>query len=665
MIWQPNNYNFKFIAQAMKSKESTNKLQKKKDPSSTKPVIIRENKIPFFEKWEEILRGQQRKVLLGIVLLSIFIKSIYFYQAAATKPIFNFQEWNQCDMNFFTLWADNILQGDVLTEKELHPNHIWEIKTANYYFANNPDQYKYYLEKNNGQKDSIALSQLLWNHWFQGKTFHQEPLYAYFIAGIYKIFGHDVRWVFLWQIILGIAVNVLVLKIGTHYFGHLAGLISALLVTFCGPVLVYDLVLIRSTLTVFFTLLLVFSLLKTLQNQSFSSYFMFGMVCSLAYLNQAYTLAFFVLGLGILYSQSSMNFTRKLKLLTVGIVSFLIFLLPLIYRNIKVGAPTMSVAGHGAVVFVTGNQKGVEPTQIFVVDSMMTATVLGKTDAKMLPSIVESIKSQDSFLDYLQLLVGKFFAIFHWVEIHNNINFYFYQHLAPILSWCGVTNFILAPMGLVGLALAFRRYRFQLLPLYAMLCISFLPMIIGLVFARFRVNLLVILVLFSGFLIVEIFKYFAQNNVKKWHWVGLLILTFVITSNYRTKPFSKVQAWEYLMTYNLFFEKEIKENALLKKPEKCIDLIDTFLDFRPSFLDKLNANNRTDDIEEKYIAYFFINIYEMKAKFLRGMKQELEAQTFDQKVLDLRLTLTDFDANNYQYFLEQNMRSRYSQPKSN
>jgi 4-amino-4-deoxy-L-arabinose transferase-like glycosyltransferase len=644
----------------MKNKKVTSNPPEKKDHLSNNSIKIDENNISFYDKWEEILRGQQSKVMLGIVLLSVVIKSIYFYQATAAKPIFNFQEWNQCDMNFFTIWSDNILQGDILTEKELHPNHIWEVETANYYFKQNPDKYKYYLEKNNNQKDSVALSQLLWNHWFQEKTFHQEPFYAYFLAGIYKIFGKDVRWVFLIQILMGICINVLVLKIGTHYFGHIAGLISSLLVTFCGPILVYDLVLIRSTVTVFFTVLLVFSLIKALQKQSILGYFTFGIFCCLSYLNQSYTLVFFLVGMVFLYNQNVSRFSNKLKLVTIGFIGFSIFLMPLIYRNIQVGAPAFSVAGHGAVVFVTGNQKGVEPTQIFVVDSIMTANVLGKSDGKMLPSVIESLKSQDSFFDYCQLVVGKFFAIFHWVEIHNNINFYFYQHLTPLLQWCCVTNFILAPLGLIGFVLAFKRYRSKLFPLYAMFCISFLPMLIGLVFARFRVNLLVILAIFSGFLIVEIFKFFANKNETRWRWMGLIILTFVITSNCRLQSFSRVQAWEYSMAYNLFYEKEIKQNAILKKPEVCIDLIDTFLSYRPSFLDKLDANNKTDDIEEKYIAYFFINIYEMKAKILRGMKREMDAQVFDKRVLELRLTLTDADYLNYEYFLKQNMQSRYS-----
>jgi 4-amino-4-deoxy-L-arabinose transferase-like glycosyltransferase len=603
-------------------------------------IIISRN-ISFYEKSEEILRGYARKVLVGIVILSIIIKGLYFYQAAQITPIFKFHEWDQCDMNFFNLWAEKVSKGDLLLENPLHPNHIWEIKTANYYFENNPEKYAEYLQKNNGIKDSIALSQLLWNHWFQEKTYQQEPLYAYVIALIYKIFGQDVRWVFIFQMLLGIGINVLILKIGTYYFGHLSGFISALLVTFCGPILVYDLVLIRSTLTVFLTLLTLYSHLKALDKKSFVAYFSFGIISCIAYLNQSYTLLFFVIGLLILFYNHPSVFKQKMVLIATSILGFSIMLSPLIYRNYKVGAPLMSVAGHGAVVFITGNQKSVEPTQIFVVDSSLTSTILAKTDAKMLPSIVESIKSHDSLWDYLGLMIGKFFAIFHWVEIHNNINYYFYQQLTPILKWTCVTNFIIAPFGLVGLFLAFKQYRFKLMPLYVMFFVCFFPMLIGLVFGRFRVNLLVILILLSGFLMSELIKMYSEKNKKIKMWICVLLLTFFITSNGRITKFSPVQAWEYELVYNQFYLNDIKQFALENKPEKCLELIDSYLSFEPSFLKNLNSIQKTNDIEEKYIAYFFINIFEMKGKILRGMKRQEEAVSSETKALDLKLSLTN------------------------
>jgi Dolichyl-phosphate-mannose-protein mannosyltransferase len=612
-------------------KVNTVKSKENKNKQSERYPLINYS----FDNRNEFFRTNYRKVLITIVVLSIIIKGIFFYQATQNAPVFKFHEWNQCDMNFFNLWAEKISEGDILLENPLHPNHIWEIKTANYYFAHNPEKYAEYIKKNNGVKDTVALSQLLWNHWFQEKTYQQEPLYAYIVAIIYKIFGQDVRWVFLFQMLLGIGINVLVLKIGNHYFGHLSGFISALLVTFC------DLVLIRSTLTIFLTLITLYSLIKTLQNKDFLSYFSFGTLSCFSFLNQSYTLLFFVIGLMILFYNHPSVFKQKIVFGAMALLGFSIMLSPLIFRNYKVGAPLMSIAGHGAVVFITGNQKGVVPTQIFIVKEDIASSILAKTDAQMLPSIIESIKSHDNIWDYLGLIIGKFFAIFHWVEIHNNINYYFYQQLTPILQWTCVTNFIIAPFGLIGLVLAFKKYQFKLLPLYAMFFVCFFPMLIGLVFGRFRVNLLVILILLSGFLLSELIKMYSEKNTKIKLWIGILLITFLITSNARIEKFSPVQAWEYELVYNQFYLNDIKKNAIENKPEKCLELIDNYLSFQPSFLKNLNSFHKTDDIEEKYITYFFINIFEMKAKILRGMNRKEDATLNESKVIDLRLSLTN------------------------
>jgi hypothetical protein len=95
------------------------------------------------------------------------------------------------------------------------------------------------------------------------------------------------------------------------------------------------------------------------------------------------------------------------------------------------------------------------------------------------------------------------------------------------------------------------------------------------------------------------------------------------------------------LVYNQFYQNDIKHYALENKPEKCLELIDTYLNFQPSFLYNLNQFEKTNDINEQYIAYFFINIYEMKAKILRGMKHSEEANLCEQKALDLRFSLTN------------------------
>jgi 4-amino-4-deoxy-L-arabinose transferase-like glycosyltransferase len=69
------------------------------------------------------------------------------------------------------------------------------------------------------------------NEIYQGKVYHQEPMYVYLLAATYRLFGLDPNWIYLWQLLLGACTNVLVFLIGRRYFGSLTGLLAAVVVT--------------------------------------------------------------------------------------------------------------------------------------------------------------------------------------------------------------------------------------------------------------------------------------------------------------------------------------------------------------------------------------------------------------------------------------------------
>ena len=58
------------------------------------------------------------------------------------------------------------------------------------------------------------------------KAFYQAPLYSYFLALIYKIFGHDYLVPRLVQSIIGAVNCVMVMLIGERLFGWRAGLLA-------------------------------------------------------------------------------------------------------------------------------------------------------------------------------------------------------------------------------------------------------------------------------------------------------------------------------------------------------------------------------------------------------------------------------------------------------
>jgi len=80
-------------------------------------------------------------------------------------------------------------------------------------------------------------SELAAGDWRGEEVFFQEPLYPYFLGGLYAVFGRDLLLVRLLQAALGVLSCWLVAKLGERLAGEWAGVLASLLVA-CAPSLV-------------------------------------------------------------------------------------------------------------------------------------------------------------------------------------------------------------------------------------------------------------------------------------------------------------------------------------------------------------------------------------------------------------------------------------------
>ncbi len=72
--------------------------------------------------------------------------------------------------------------------------------------------------------------------WLGGeRAFYMDPLYPYVLAGIYRVFGHDLLVVRLFQAALGVGTCALVASLGRRVSGRATGNLAALLVAVYGP----------------------------------------------------------------------------------------------------------------------------------------------------------------------------------------------------------------------------------------------------------------------------------------------------------------------------------------------------------------------------------------------------------------------------------------------
>jgi 4-amino-4-deoxy-L-arabinose transferase-like glycosyltransferase len=518
------------------------------------------------EAW---MRHHRRQMVLALIGLSLLVRAGY-YAELSRGPSIAAHRWTESDMNFFDRWAHEIVAGDWLTNQELHPVCQWNRDIARIYFREHPEKIAEYLPAGSAAGDDNALSTALWNRWYGGKTFHQEPLYAYAIALTYQMFGqlndNDVRWVFAWQMMLGVLTNLLVYEIARRTFGELAGAIAGLLVVFYSPLFFYELTLLRTTLLVFLSMALVFLVERTLQRQPLPHgrgsaeglseprpsgsggpvYFLTGILFGLAILCQTSMALFFFGCLGFLAWQYRQLAAAAPLWVALGAA---LAVSPAVLRNLAVGAPPLSLVGNGAEVFALGNDVSADPDRGPVLDVPRMAHILDVTGAKMLPVAIMSIRSHGTIGSYARLLWKKFAKFWHWYEEPDNQNFYYCQLHSRVLRWAPFTNYLLAPFMLLGLLIAWRDFR-RCAPLYILISSGMLLMLVVPAIARYRVQYLAAMIPLAAASLVHMLECIRLRQYPRL--AGLmaaLMVVFLWTS--RPLPASRpaIRATDYIAPY--------------------------------------------------------------------------------------------------------------------
>ena len=263
----------------------------KKQSIPRKKVIQPPPTSPLKVKMELWCKLHRIWILSFILSVSVLLRLVYFVQLNKTDFIKQ-HLWSESDMSFFDYWAGEIARGDILSRNIHQPEHTWMKWVSDHYFNDHPDKLAYFKAKIGTDTLKNTPTKLLWEQWYGEKTFQQEPLYPYFIALNYSIFGHNVRWVFLWQMLFGVLTNLLVYLVTRRYFGDFAATIAGVLIIFFGPLLFFELVLLRSSLAVFFGIFVVWLLGSAIRKNTFIWWILTGAACGLAMLVHAFFLLF-------------------------------------------------------------------------------------------------------------------------------------------------------------------------------------------------------------------------------------------------------------------------------------------------------------------------------------------------------------------------------------
>jgi tetratricopeptide (TPR) repeat protein len=380
--------------------------------------------------------------------------------------------------------------------------------------------------------------------WLGKDSFFRAPLYPYFLASLYKIYGINLLVPRIVQSIFGAGSCVLISKIGTRLFKKRVGILAGLIACFYPLFIYFDNELLIPPVLIFLCLLGCYLLIK--QDSSIVSrlnWFFIGIIWGLAAITRPNVLLF----LTLLPIWIFKRFKKKATIaFFYGLFGVLVIVVPVTIRNYMVSKEFVPIAWQGGINFYIGNNPNSDGVTAVIPGTRKTWWG-GFYDAKLLAeeSLHRQLKNSEIDTYWLKqglefitkeplnafgLFLKKAYLFFGGFEFSNNRDIYFFTrltYLKYLLFHIPLFQFpfgLIFPLCLTGVIIFFsksasRRYErkkhFEIILILLFVASYSLSFIFFFVCARFRVVIIPFCIIFSSFTIFFIIEKIRERQLRK------------------------------------------------------------------------------------------------------------------------------------------------------
>ena len=345
------------------------------------------------------------------------------------------------------------------------------------------------------------------------QPFWQPPLYPYFLAGSFALFGENYHLPRLLQALSGTAVCLLVFHLGRRAFSPAAGWVAAGAAALYGPFLYFEGELLPAALAVFLNTLAVAALLWAAEGRSPRRWLAAGLLLGVAALNVASVLLFVPVAL----AWARLRARASLPALGALALGVALAVAPITLRNRLVGGEWVPISYNAGINFYIGNNPDADrTTRIRPGRDWQALTAMPEREAGITEKGASSRFYFGRSLDflaadpgsYLLLQLRKLHQLWRGDEIPRNLDPYFargHSWLLQGLLWIRGLAFpfgLVGPLALTGLILYMRNPQARspagdLLLLFA--AAYMVAVVVFFVTGRYRLPMVPSLLLFAGY----------------------------------------------------------------------------------------------------------------------------------------------------------------------
>jgi len=568
------------------------KAKGKPTTKKSKPVPkVRVSKIGI---WVE---SNFRSLSFGILGLALLLR-VWVLIQLPSMPFSELHKMPDLDMNFFDAWGDRIAEGDFLTDTVFHPYHFWHKIAAENYGVTSDEEGK-----------------AKWGEWYGGKTFHQEPLYAQILGVSKMIAGDGHLLIYILQILSSLFSIWMILWLGRHYFGAIAGISAGLLFTLYSPGIIFDFFLLRTSFTTCYMLAMLVVAEKLMMGKS--KPWLFGLLGGIGYILQTTTLLLWIpLLVRWLYIRRSD--IRRSWQVAVGFAFILGFL---IARNSIVGAPLLSASSVGPVTYVLSNFPNYSPEYGFVIFEQI-GKLLDRTNGEMMASIQYVMSLFPTNTGWIELQFKKLALVFHWYEISNNVNTYLVQSFSLPLRIAFIPWSVICALGLTGMIFNFLNKK--TLNLLFGIASQVAVMVVFYVLCRFRVPMVAMMAIYAGYVVQTVIQY--TNPRKVWLAVGCSVAMFLFV----IRPYPPIPtlftSGDLANLFHSYYRSRFDEAAARGDFKAGIEMEKQFLSSQPDLVKHVEHYVPLKDTNQKDLVKYYGKIYGDLGDFYRDDGQLEKAE---------------------------------------
>lgn len=375
------------------------------------------------ERRDETLPSAVRIVAV-LIAFAVGLRLAHLVLVAPTPLVGFHREFVDSDMWFFDQWVQRIVAGDWLGRERFHPLAGWQL---------------------------AAAPEAKWLEWYgSAPTFYKAPFYPYLLAALSFLKAPAVSVFVLQAGAAGLSAWLL-FRIARGMFGEVAGLFAAALFALYGPDIHFTTVMLRGPWIVLSTLLVTDRLLAFAGRPSGARAGLVGLsVAAAIVVNEAMTPLVLLVPFVLLSAGPARG--RVLRNCVLFAAGALAGLLPVVIRNLMVGAPPFQIAVTGSVVLAVFNSASSDPL-LFSARPENFAPVMGLAGASLFETLLVCARSFSTIADWAGFYALKTAGLVAPFENPDNVNFYY---VALVNPWLGLLPAygVLLPLALVGVVVA-------------------------------------------------------------------------------------------------------------------------------------------------------------------------------------------------------------------